>query len=105
MFASTSATERKKKVFNSAATTGRIRHPSSDPEVSVGAEHSAPQALPLVHATGDDAHVGVGVSVGLQLSKSTGNVFLSIIYEYPYKARVFVSLGWISFPRTNTLAW
>jgi hypothetical protein len=29
---------------------------------------------------------------------------LSIIYKFSHKTRVFVTLGWKSLPRTNTLA-
>jgi hypothetical protein len=31
--------------------------------------------------------------------------FLSVIYRFSYKARVFVRLDWKSFPMTNTLAY
>ncbi len=31
-------------------------------------------------------------------------LFLSVIYEFSYKARVFARLGWKSLPGTNTLA-
>jgi hypothetical protein len=30
-------------------------------------------------------------------------LFLSVIYEFLYKARVFVRLGWKILPMTNTL--
>ena len=52
--------------------SGGIGDPSSDPEMSVGAEHPAPQVVPLVDAARHDADAGVGFGVGVQLPEPAG---------------------------------
>jgi hypothetical protein len=40
--------------------------------VPLGSEHPPAQALPLIDVAGDDPDPGVGVCLGIKLSKSTG---------------------------------